>query len=123
RVAAGLQTEHGAPVVEQVELDVAAAADQLVAALLLGPGELHPLPHNGREHGEESLADRADEGEVALLVAAVEIIEKDPADTSRLSPMLEKEVFVAPCLEALITVAAVGCAGRRKRGMKLLGRG
>ena len=32
-VAAGLQAEDGAAVVEQVELDVAAAADQLLLAL------------------------------------------------------------------------------------------
>src|SRR5438552_3575984 len=94
-----------------------------MAALLFRPGEPHARSDNGREHGEEGLADRADEGEVALLVAAVEIIEKDPADTARLAPMLEKEVFVAPCLEALITVAVVGCAGVSERVMKLLGRG
>src|SRR5258706_16420961 len=76
RVAAGFQTEHSPPVVEQVELDVAAAADQLMAALLLGPGELHPRPHNSREDAEEGFADRADEREVTLLSAAVEIIEE-----------------------------------------------
>ena len=37
-VAAGLEAEHGAAVVEQVELDVAAAADQLLVAVGLGPG-------------------------------------------------------------------------------------
>ena len=36
-IAAGLEAEQGAAVVEQVELDIAAAADQLVAALLVGP--------------------------------------------------------------------------------------
>ena len=94
-----------------------------MAALLLGPGEPHPRPHDGREHAEESLADRADEGEVALLVAAVEIIEEDPADTARLAPMLQKEVFVAPFLEALVAVAVVGCAGGGEPGMEFLCRG
>src|SRR5947207_282448 len=69
-IAAGLQTDHGAAVVAQVEHDVAAAADQLMAALLLGPGEAHPLPHNGCEPAQEGLADRPDKREVAFLVAA-----------------------------------------------------
>ena len=79
-----------------------------MAALVLGPGAPHPRPHNGREHAEEGLADRADEGEVAFLVAAVEVIVKDPADTARLAAMLDKEVFVSPFLESLVTVAVVG---------------
>src|SRR6266481_5683862 len=37
-VAAGLQTEHRPAVVKQVELDVAAAADELMAPLVGGPG-------------------------------------------------------------------------------------
>src|SRR6202040_2538060 len=97
--------------------------DQLMAALLLGPGELHPRPHNGRERAEERLADRAEEGEVAFLVAAVEIIEEDPADATRLAPMLEKEIFVAPFPESLIAVAVVGCAGGRKPSVEFLCRG
>src|SRR5215831_17882369 len=51
-IAAGLQAEHRAAVVEQVELDVAAAADELVTALLGGPGLSHPGPHDRREDGE-----------------------------------------------------------------------
>ncbi len=37
-IAAGAQAEDGAAVVEQVELDIAAAADQLLLALGLAPG-------------------------------------------------------------------------------------
>jgi GMP synthase-like glutamine amidotransferase len=37
-IAAGLEAEGGAAVVEQVELDVAAAADQLLVAVGFGPG-------------------------------------------------------------------------------------
>src|SRR3546814_6451759 len=46
-VAAGLQAEPDAAVVEQVELGVAAAAEELVAALLLGPGLRHVAAHQG----------------------------------------------------------------------------
>src|SRR6266436_2077461 len=76
-IAAGLQTEHRPTVVKQVELDVAAAADELMAALLGGPGEPHARPHDGRDDGEDGVTDRSEEGEVALPVAAVEVVEED----------------------------------------------
>ena len=37
-IAAGLQAEGGAAVVEQVELDIAPSADQLLLAIGRGPG-------------------------------------------------------------------------------------
>src|SRR3546814_12900911 len=73
-VAAGLQAELGAAVVEQVELGVAAAADKLVAALLLGPGRLHVPAHQLRVDLQEGAADVLGEGEVGQPVAAVEIV-------------------------------------------------
>src|SRR5206468_749458 len=90
-IAAGFQTECGAAVVEQVELDVAAAAHQLMTALLGRPGLPHPRPHDGREDTKESVADRSDKGEVALPVAAVEVVEEDPARPARLAAVLQKE--------------------------------
>src|SRR5207302_842148 len=78
-IAAGRQSEARAAVVEQVELDIAAAPDELMAALLGRPGKPHARPHDRREDSEKGLADGADKGEVALPVAAVEVIEKDAA--------------------------------------------
>ena len=60
--------------------------------------------HDRRIDAEERLADRADEGEIALPVAAVEIIEEDAADAARLAAVLEKEILVAPFLEARVAV-------------------
>src|SRR5436305_10910415 len=75
-IAAGLQTEGGAAVVEQVELDIAAAANELMTALLGRPGLPHTRPHDGRDNGEDGVADRSEEGEVALPIAAVEVVEE-----------------------------------------------
>ena len=44
-IAAGAQAENGAAVVEQVELDIAAAAHELLLALGLGPGRGKVPPH------------------------------------------------------------------------------
>src|SRR5206468_445766 len=119
-IAAGFQTECGAAVVEQVELDVAAAAHQLMAALLLCPGEPHARPHDGRENGEQGVADRSDKGEVALPVAAVDIVEEDPAGTTRFAAVLQKEVLVAPFFEASVAAGVVSRAGAGECGMKLV---
>src|SRR6266404_2969745 len=114
-IAAGLQTECGAAVVEQVELDIAAAADELMTALVGGPGEPHARPHDGRENGEDSVPDRSEEGEVALPVAAIEIVEEDPAGAARFASMLQKEVLVAPLLEAGVAAGVVGRTGVGER--------
>src|SRR6516162_3791502 len=82
-----------------------------MAPLLGRPGKRHPRPQDGRVNGKEGLANRAKKSEVALPVAAVEIIKEDPTGAARLSPMLEKEVFVAPSLEAAVALAVVGRAG------------
>src|SRR5438132_7771160 len=121
-IAAGLQTECGAAVVEQVELDVAAAADELMTALFGRPGEPHPGPHDGRENGEDGVSDRSEEGEVALPVAAIEIVEEDPAGAARLAPVRQKEVFVAPLLEAGVAAGVVGRAGAGQCRMKFVDR-
>src|SRR5215469_4118458 len=117
-IAAGFEPENGAPVVEQIELDIAAPPDQLMAPLLLGPGEPHPGPDNRCKNRAKRVSDRANKGKVALPVATVEIVEKDPADAARLAPMLEEEVFVAPRLEALVAAAVVSRAGSAQRRVK-----
>src|SRR3546814_6045346 len=80
-VAAGLQAEQRAAVMQQVELDVAAAPNQLVASLLLGPAIVHVPLDEARVDVEECLSDVAGEGEVGL-EAAVEIVVEDAADRS-----------------------------------------
>src|SRR3974377_2330027 len=105
-----------------MKLAVAAAPDQLVAPLFGRPRKPHPGPHDPRVNREESLADRAKKGEVALPVAAVEVIKKDPAGAARLSPMLDKEIFVAPRFEAAVTRAVVGRASAGKSRVECVDR-
>ena len=64
-VAAGLEAEQGAAVVEQVELDVAAAEfEQLAACRRRSNGVSIRAPDDLREDVEERLADVAGEGEM-----------------------------------------------------------
>ena len=56
-VAAGLQPENRAAVVEQVELDVAAAADELLLAVGLGPRRREIAAHELGIDVEEGAAD------------------------------------------------------------------
>src|ERR1700693_4144321 len=69
-IAAGLEAENGAAVVEQVELDIAAAADQLLFALGLVPRVCEIAPHQFGIDVPEGAADLAGEGEIGLPVAA-----------------------------------------------------
>src|SRR5205823_5644888 len=95
-IAAGPQAEAGAAVVEQVELDVTAAADQLVTALFGGPRAVHPCPRDRRKDREKRFADRPDKSEIAFPVAAREIVEENPAGAARLAAMWQVEIVVAP---------------------------
>src|SRR5271156_6016124 len=69
-VGALLEAEHGAAVVEQVELHVAAAAHQLLGAVGFGPGLVHPVTDDLGIDAQERLAHSAGEGEVAFEIAA-----------------------------------------------------
>ena len=71
-----------ATVVDQVELDVAAAAHQLETTLLVGPRPVHVPAHQAGIGLQERLADVAGEGEVRLPVAAVEVVVEDAAAVS-----------------------------------------
>ncbi len=109
-VAAGLQAEDRAAVVDQVELDIAPAADELFLALGFLPWREEIAPHQPRVDIEEGEADVAGEGEVGLPVARVQPVVEDAADAARLVAVLEEEVLVAPLLVAVV----VGADGRRR---------
>src|SRR6202035_1300897 len=112
------EAEPCAAVVEQVELDIAAAANELMAALLVAPGLGHPRPHDPRIGRAECLADPADEGEIALpsiglgagLGATIEIVEEDAAGAARLVAVRQEEILVAPFLVRGVGVRRVGVA-------------
>src|SRR5262245_15561785 len=118
-VAAGLQAEQGPAVIEQVELDIAAAADQLPPALLVGPVAAHVAAHDLGIDREERLADRAGEAEVLGPVAAVEVVVEDAAEAARLLPVRQMEIVVAPLLVAWIVAGIEAVAGTLERGMEV----
>ena len=106
---------------EQVELDVAAAPDQLAPALLRRPGRVHVAADDARIDFEEGGADVAGEGEVGVPVAGVEIVVEDAADAARLVAVLEEEILVAPFLEARVVGGVVAGAGGLERGVEIGG--
>src|SRR5689334_24992386 len=74
---------------------------------------------------EEGLADGAGEGEVALEVAGVVVVEEDAADATRLVAVRQEEVAVAPLLEFRIVAGVLSVAGGSEcpveiRGVALL---
>src|SRR5262249_38605396 len=89
-VAAGLQPEHGAAVVEQIEFHVAPAADELLLALGLVPADRVVAPHQLGIDPEKGLADRFREREVGLPVAAVEPVIENAADAAHFPAVLER---------------------------------
>src|SRR6185437_14066436 len=104
--------EQGAAVIEQVELDIASALDQLRLAVVLAPRLVHPPTHDLRIDAEESLADRPREGEVGGVVAAVQMVVEDAADAARLIAVGQVEIVVAPRLETPVIGRIGPVAGR-----------
>src|SRR5579885_1078651 len=117
-ITAGFQAEAGAAVIKQVEFDIAAAADQLMAALLFAPRQSHARPNDCRVDADKRLSDRLHKTEVALPIAAVEIINKEAAGAARLVAVFEKKIPVAPRLEALVAIRLVLLASRAQGGVK-----
>src|SRR5690349_17355007 len=101
-VAAGLEPEDGAAVVEQVELDIAAAPYELLLAIFLGPRRHHVAADDLRIDIEKGATHLLREGEVGLPVSRVEIIVEDAADAAHLTSVRQIEILVAPLLEARI---------------------
>ena len=118
-VAAGLQPEQRAAVVDQVELHVAPAPHQLVLALRLGPGLGHAAADDPRERIQERQPDIADEREIGGRIATEVVVEEDPAEAAGLATVRQEEVAVAPRLELRIVGGVVPVAGRLERGMEI----
>ena len=87
-------------------------------ALLRGPLPVHPVAHDRRIDVEKRLANRPHKGEIALKVAAVEIIEKNAAGAARLIAMRQVEIVVAPFFEARVALGIVADAGGGERPVK-----
>src|SRR5690242_18153779 len=106
-ITAGAQTENGAAVVEQVELDIAAAAHELFLALGLGPRRCKISLYQHRIDLAQRAADLLRKGEVGLPIARVVPVVKDSADAARLVAVFEIEIVVAPFLVFLVGADAV----------------
>src|SRR5215470_8020858 len=88
-IAAGAQPKDRAAVVEQVELDIAAAPHELFLALALVPGLREIAAHEIGIDSEELPADLLGEGEILFPVSGIEIIVEYAADAAHLAAVLE----------------------------------
>src|SRR5690606_14626950 len=95
------QAEQGAAVVDQVELDVAAAAVELELAFALAVGRVAAALDDRQVGVEEAVAHGAQVREVGVEVA-VQVVEEQAADAARLVAMLDEEVVVAPALVRVV---------------------
>src|SRR5687768_14602393 len=104
-VGVGHETEAGAAVIHEVELDVSPALCELLAALRFPERDrVTPLDDTGI-HVEKRLADRFLEPELAPPVADRDVVEEHPAHTARLVAVGQEEVAIAP-------VAVLGIGAR-----------
>jgi uncharacterized membrane protein YfcA len=95
-IAAGLQAEDGAAVIQQIEFDIAAAPDQLLVAIGLRPWCREIPPDQFRVDFQEGAADALREGKIGVPVAGIMMVVEDAADAAGLLAMGEVEVIVAP---------------------------
>src|SRR5690606_8715273 len=99
--AAALQAEQRAAVVDQVELDVAAAPVQLELALALAVRRVLAVRDDGQVRIQEAVTDGTQIAEVLIEVLA-QIVEEQPAHATGLVAVLEEEVLVAPALVRVV---------------------
>src|SRR5690606_14205453 len=96
-IAAGLEPEQRAAVVDQVELGIAPAPFELAAPVGLVERRRHPPSHQPGEDVEERLADVAGEGEILRESrplagrVAFEMVVEDAADPARDAAMRNEE--------------------------------
>src|SRR5215471_9441301 len=100
-VAAGLQPENRAAVVEQVELNITPTADELLLAVCISPWGHHVAAHDVWVDADKGAAYALREVEVLLPVSGIEIVVEDAANTAHLCAVRQIEILVAPGLEAL----------------------
>src|SRR4029079_10105125 len=95
-IAAGLQPKNCAAVVEQVELDVASAPDQLFLAVGGIPGQGEIAPDEFGIDLQEGAPDILGEKEVGVPIAGIMPIVENATDAARFLAMRQMEIFVAP---------------------------
>jgi len=91
-IAAGLQAKNGAAVVEQVELDISSASDQLFLAILRAPRRLEIAPHQLGIDVQKGAAELLGESEIGIPVAGIVMVIENAADPARLVAMRQVEI-------------------------------
>ena len=108
--ATRFKTENRAAIVEEIELDIAAAAIKLILTLLLADtAHSCVVVAMGTYASRKCVADLLNELEI-LVPVAFKVIEKKAADAAHFSAMFQREVFVAPLLELRIKARIVTIA-------------
>ena len=116
-IAARLQAEGRAPVVQKVVFHIASALDELLLALGRAPGLVHTAADQGRIDPRKLTADFLREGEILLPVPGIEPVIEDAPGAARFIAMRQVEVGVAigpeirPAALALAVRAAVLLVG------------
>src|SRR5436190_5139129 len=122
-VAARLQAEDGASVVEQIEFNVASAPDQLFFTVGRVPRRVEIAPDEFGIDLQKGAADILGKGEVGIPVAGIVPVVEDSADAARLLAMWKIKVFVAPSLVFWVTrnfrVRVAGGLHRRMKGNRI----
>ena len=119
------QAELGTAVMHQVKLDIAAAAEELPAALCVRALRECAAAEDGEVRGDERVAGSAHKvkdgvrgprtvGEArvgeALVGRIAEVVEEEPADAAGLAAVRNEEVLVAPRLEVRVQLCTVRIA-------------
>ena len=87
-------------------------------AFRLCPGLSHASSDNSTVSVQERRSHVANEGEISIPIAAVEIVEEDAADTTRLVAMFEVEILVAPFFVFWIVALVRSVSGTAHAGME-----
>ena len=103
---------------QEIELDVTAAADELFITIRFGPRYGHVAADDCGEDVEKSCADGFDEIEISNEIVGVEIVEEYATDAPGFIAVGEEEIFVAPGFVSFIVGNRVGIAGGLEGGVE-----
>jgi hypothetical protein len=99
--SAGLEPEHSAAVIEQIELDIPATAHELPSALGVAVGLAHVTLEDRAVGGKKMIAGVAHERK-HFTQSIGEVVKEDAADPACLTAVRQIKVFVAPLLEPCV---------------------
>src|SRR5205085_4465680 len=114
-VAAALESEESAPIVDEVELHVAAAPAELLGPIALRPGHAPASFDDGNVRGQERVADALHE---LVLLRAAEIVEEDSTHSALRVAVGDEEILAGPLREARV---ALGPAGLLQHAVEVRG--